>query len=266
MKRTFWQYSLALSIVLGCDGEPPKTMGHRLENMTWQQAKTALTKDTVVVIPIGAASKEHGPHLKLNNDKLIADYFAARVLERSDVVMAPTIGMHHYPAFAEYAGSISLRLETARDVVIDVVRSLAAYGPRRFYALNTGVSTNKALEPAAGALAADGITLTFTDLKRVSQSLPADLLKQEGGTHADEKETSMMLVIAPRSVDMSKAVKDYDPRPLPGLTPKGPDEGKTYSPSGIWGDATLATKAKGKVIVDTMLQLILADIEALRAR
>ena len=31
----------------------------------------------------------------------------------------------------------------------DVVRTLSAYGPRRFYILNTGISTLRALEPAA---------------------------------------------------------------------------------------------------------------------
>ena len=46
----------------------------------------------------------------------------------------------------------------------EVVRTLSAYGPRRFYVLNTGVSTVRALEPAAALLAAEGVLMRYTDL------------------------------------------------------------------------------------------------------
>src|SRR5680860_22477 len=62
-----------------------------LEDLTWIEANKVLTPDTVVVIPVGASSKEHGPHLKLKNDWLLAEYFKGRVLETADVVMAPTV-------------------------------------------------------------------------------------------------------------------------------------------------------------------------------
>ena len=50
-----------------------------LEDLTWQEAEACLRPETIVVIPIGAASKEHGPHLKLKNDWLLAEYFKAEV-------------------------------------------------------------------------------------------------------------------------------------------------------------------------------------------
>src|SRR5687767_15994482 len=91
-----------------------KSKGILLENLTWVEAEKILNEKTVVVIPVGAAAKEHGPHLKLKNDWLIAEYLKRRVLERSDVVVAPTVNYHFYPAFLEYPGSTSLRLETAQ--------------------------------------------------------------------------------------------------------------------------------------------------------
>ena len=112
-----------------------------------------LRPDTVVVIPIGAAAKEHGPHLKLNNDWLLAEYFKREILKRAEVVIAPTVNYHYYPAFVEYPGSITLRLETARDLLVDICRSLARYGPRKFYVLNTGLSTIKPLQETADRLA-----------------------------------------------------------------------------------------------------------------
>jgi len=237
--------------------------GILLEQLTWVEAEAALTPSTVVVIPLGAASKEHSPHLRLNNDWTIAEYFKRRVLAAAAVVVAPTIGYHYYPAFVEYPGSVSLRLETARDLVVDICASLSAFGPRRFYVLNTGVSTVRALAPAAGVLAAQGTLLRYTDLRSAGSDAVRDVGQQEGGSHADEIETSMMLYIAPEAVDMAKAAHDY--RPGPGPLRRMPGAAGTFSPTGIYGDATLATWAKGRAVVEAKLSAILTEIEQLRA-
>ncbi|HEV3468745.1 MAG TPA: creatininase family protein [Pyrinomonadaceae bacterium] len=237
--------------------------GVLLEDLTWVEAEKVLREETVVVIPLGAAAKEHGPHLKLKNDWLIAEYLKRRVLERSDVVVAPTVNYHFYPAFLEYPGSTSLRLETARDLIVDVCRSLARYGPRRFYVLNTGVSTLRALKPAAEALAQDGLLLAYTDFLKITGPVEKAIGRQEGGTHADEIETSIMLYIAAETVDMKKAAKDYHPSAERGFTrdPKGKG---IYSPTGIFGDATLATRAKGEKITKALVEGVLKEIEDLR--
>lgn len=234
-----------------------------LKDLTWCEAEQRLTTSTVVVVPIGAAAKEHGPHLPLGNDWVMAEYLAQRVVEATDVVCAPTVGYHCYPAFLEYPGSVSLRLETARNLVIDICLSLAAYGPRRFYAVNTGLSTVRALKTTAGYLAPEGIVFRYTDIDEVAASTVRALEEQEGGSHADEIETSMMLYIAPELVDMSKACKDYHPGLQPGLTRKPRGKG-SYSASGIYGDATLATREKGERVVEAMVKGILGDIERLR--
>ena len=238
--------------------------GILLEELTWMEAEKILTPETVVVIPLGAAAKEHGPHLKLKNDLILAEYFKKRVLAAADVVVAPTVNYHFYPAFLEYPGSTSLRLETARDLIVDICRSLARFGPRRFYVLNTGVSTVRALTPAAELLAREGILLHFTDILKVAGAVEKEVKEQEGGTHADEIETSMILYMDPASVDMSKAVKDYHPGPGPLTRDPAKREGRTFSPTGVFGDATLATREKGEKVVEAMVRGILAEIEALR--
>jgi creatinine amidohydrolase len=236
--------------------------GVRLEDLTWKEAEAVLTPDAVVVLPIGAQAKEHGPHLRLRNDFTIAEYLTRRVLDRSNVVVAPTVNYHFYPAFVDYPGSTTLRLETARDLLVDICRSLARFGPRRFYALNTGVSTVRALTPAVELLAADGILLRFTNISTIVEDVEKRLQQQEGGTHADELETSMMLYIDPASVDMTKAVKDYHP----GVSPlsRVPDATRTYSASGTFGDATLATREKGRQIVEAMVERLVQEIDGLR--
>lgn len=238
--------------------------GILLEDLTWPQAEKVLTPETIVVIPIGAESKEHGPHLELKNDFLMAEWLKNQVLKQSNVVVAPTVNYHYYPAFVEYPGSTTLRLETARDLVVDICKSLARYGPKKFYVLNTGVSTARPLRMSAELLAKDGITMRFTDLLKVNETVEKQVQKEEGGTHADELETSMMLVIAPETVDMKKAVKDYHPSGKGGLSrdPNGPGD---YSASGVFGDPTLATREKGEILLRGLVAGILKDIEDLRA-
>ena len=238
--------------------------GILLENITWVEAERVLNTESVVVIPLGAASKEHGPHLPLKNDFLLAEYFKDRVRQKAAVVIAPTVNYHYYPAFVEYPGATTLRLETARDLIVDICRALSRFGPRRFYVLNTGVSTVRALEPAAALLAKDGILLRYTDILEIAKVTEASVFQQEGGTHADEIETSMMLYIAPQVVDMSKARKDYDARPRKGPLTRDPKGEGTYSPTGIYGDATLATRQKGRIVVEATVAGILREIEGLR--
>ena len=257
--RTF-RFTTLLALAT-CAGAQNK--GILLEDLTWQEAEKVLTPDAIVVIPIGAESKEHGPHLKLKNDFLIAEYLKREVLKSAVVVVAPTFNYHFYPAFIEYPGSTTLRIETARDLLVDICRSLARYGPRRFYALNTGVSTIRALRLSADVLAEDGILFRYTDILKVAESAEKQVKQEEGGTHADEIETSMMLYIAPDTVDMTKAVKDYHPSPKGGLT-RNPNGEGAYSASGIYGDATLATRKKGEIMVHAMVEGILKEIDALR--
>jgi len=79
-----------------------------------------------------------------------------------------------------------------------------------------------------------------------------------------------MLYIDPTAVDMKKAVKDYHPRPdRPGtrLTrdPQVAARGEgTYSPTGTWGDPTLATREKGQKVTEATFAVILKQIEKLR--
>ncbi len=239
-----------------------------LERLPWTVAERHLTADAIVVIPLGAACKEHGPHLPLNNDAIIADYLTRRLVAQRAVAVLPLINYSYYPAFAEYPGSTSLRLETARDLVVDICLSVHrsvsdGAGPRRFYVLNTGVSTVKPLQAAAEALAREGVLLTFTDIFEVDGGTAERLSTQARGTHADEIETSMMLYMAPQVVDMSLAARDM-PEGSGPLTrkPSGPG---LYSPSGVYGDATLATREKGERIVEATVVGLLRDIDALRA-
>jgi creatinine amidohydrolase len=234
--------------------------GILLADLTWPEAEQVLRWDTIVVIPIGAESKEHGPHLRLKNDWLLAEYLKRAIMKSAAVVIAPTVNYHYYPAFIEYPGSTTLRLETARDLLVDICRSLARHGPRKFYGLNTGVSTMRPLELTANILADERIDFRYTDILKLAAPVEAEVKQEKGGTHAGEIETSMMLFIAPASVDMNRAVKDYHPSAKGGLT-RDPEGEGSYSASGIYGDATLATRQKGEIVLRAIVEGILKEIQ-----
>jgi creatinine amidohydrolase len=138
--------------------------------------------------------------------------------------------------------------------------SISRYGIRKFYILNTGVSTAKVLLPASKELSEKGIDMRFTNIIESGASAETKVSEQEGGTHADEMETSMMLYIKPSIVDMSKAVKDYNPTGGKGLTRNPKNDGSKYSPTGIFGDPTLANVEKGRIAVETRIRFIVDEL------
>ncbi|HEY7511155.1 MAG TPA: creatininase family protein [Vicinamibacteria bacterium] len=242
--------------------------GIRLEELSWPEAEKVLTPDRIVVLPLGAAAKEHGPHLTLGNDAILAEYHARRVLAARPVALLPTLTYGFYPAFLEYPGSTSVSFRTQRDAVVAVARSLARHGPRRFYVLNTGLSTARPRKAAAEVLAGEGILMRFTDLSVAGRSAEDAVREQKMGSHADEIETSMVLYMKPGAVRMERAVADglvertgaQARRPL---TRDRNNPGGHYSPSGVFGDARLASWAKGERVVEQTVRDIVADLDAL---
>ena len=66
----------------GRGGKPPEPVvtGVQMADLTWPMAEERLKPEAVVLLPLGAAAQEHGPHLKLRNDLILAEYFTRRIL------------------------------------------------------------------------------------------------------------------------------------------------------------------------------------------
>jgi creatinine amidohydrolase len=275
--------AVVLTVIAGAQGTPrdrqaagqpardgtaqaSKPTGVMLGDLSWIEAEKALAESTVVVIPLGIATVEHGPHLKLDSKERLARYLAARVQASTSVVIAPPLTYHYSPAYLEYPGSTSVSRNTARDMTVDIVRSLAKYGPRRFYVLNTATSTALPLRDAATVVADDGILLGYTDVsyRLLNVAVRRDQVPVKGTPHAEEAETSMMLFVDPSAVDMSKAVKEYGAG-TGALTRKKDAPQGTFSASGVLGDAKVATREKGQALVEGLLAGALEDIEQMRA-
>jgi creatinine amidohydrolase len=209
-----------------------------LEDLTWPEAKARFEAGMPVVIPIGAASKAHGPHLPLKTDALTAHALAQRLIERLPAVAAPVVGFGFYPAFTSFAGSQHLSAETFKSLLGELLANLRSHGVRRLVVLNTGVSTEKPIDEVAGG-AADLLVLHMRGLGAAAETL---LTVAEGG-HADERETSVMLALEPRSVRMDKLALD------------GP-----FERTGATGDPTRATAFKGERILAARTDDVVAAI------
>ncbi len=209
-----------------------------LEDLTWPEAKARFEAGMPVVIPIGAAAKAHGPHLPLKTDALTARALAQQLIERLPVIAAPVVGFGFYPAFTAFAGSQHLSAATFKALLIELLGNLRGHGVSRIVLLNTGVSTEKPIdEVAAGA--ADLLVLHVRCLGAAADRL---LDVTEGG-HADERETSVMLALEPRSVRMD------------GLALVGP-----FEKTGATGDPTRATAFKGERILAARVDDMVAAI------
>lgn len=238
--------------------------GDWLSDLTWPEAKMRFDAGAIVVVPIGAASKEHGHHLPLATDWILAKGITDRVLEELPIVAAPILGHGYYPAFRHYPGSQHLSPATFSAVVEEVMAGFVTQGVTRLVLLNTGISTTPVLTVVVREFyerhRVRVLCANIADLGRDTD----DLMGQKFGGHGDEHETSIILALAPDQVQMDKAAPDYghvDTLPktklyAPVLFDGDESSGWDFSRYGVRGDPSLASAEKG----EAMLKAIVRDI------
>ena len=240
--------------------------GVKLAELTWEEAAEAVERCPIALLPIGAGSKEHGPHLPCGTDLFVVEELARRVVEAFPVTLLPSLAYGFFPAFVDWPGSVSIGARHFSALVADIVRSLARHGTRKFLILDGGVSTHPPLRTLSSELHQElGVHIAVTNILGLGHEVEAAVAEQESGGHADEIETSCMLVIRPDLVKMERAVKEIDPA-LPGT--RGTDRvrkfalgGKMLTKSGVNGDPTLATAEKGELVLAAMAQDIIDFLE-----
>ena len=97
-----------------------------VERMSWDEVAFRLDTGAAAILPIGAAAKQHGLHLPLNTDRVQAELLAARLAESVDALIWPTLAYGHYPAFTEYAGSVSLSAPVFEAIVQEIAQQHGA--------------------------------------------------------------------------------------------------------------------------------------------
>lgn len=252
-----------------CEGQLPgpgpetgAASGIRVADAAWPEIDTRLAGGALALLPIGAAAKAHGRHLPLATDYLQVQWLADRIIERRDVVVWPTLSYGHYPAFVDYPGSTSLSRGTFISVVAEILQGLKRAGARCIAILNTGIST---IEPLEHVIRTPRIAVPVGLINvyagpRLAR-VQGEVEQQSWGGHADEIETSLMLAIAPDQVEMRRA-EAAPSRIGPGPFNRSDSGMPNYSPAGVTGDPTLATRSKGEALLSAWLDDVLAGIDA----
>jgi creatinine amidohydrolase len=237
-----------------------------IERLSWDEVARRTAAGAAAILPIGAAAKQHGFHLPLNTDRVQAEWFAARLCERIDALIWPTVAYGYYPAFIEYSGSSSLLASTFEAMVHEIAAGILDGGIRNLFVLNTGISTLAPVERALARLDPGKVThLRIYEGPRFCRAA-GQLAEQSYGSHADELETSLMLALAPQLVDIARA--EASPalkHEVPGRLTPTDQNSPNYSRSGSYGNPTLATSAKGEILLAAILDDLNEQVAVLMA-
>ena len=247
--------------------------------MTRLEIAEAAKKDTVVIVPVGAI-EQHGPHLPINTDTCDSCEIAKLVATRErDVIVAPPVWWGYSPYHAGLAGTISLRPEVFLGLLQDICDGIISHGFRKIFILN-GHGGNRSLISVAvfECMRRTGVSIAAASY----WDLAADRIREirespiGGMAHACELETSLQLFFQPKLVRMELATREmvnslrsygttmsFKDLLDFGAVTTGNDIAKS-DPTGILGDPTLASPAKGEKIVSVVLEGISQFIKEYR--
>lgn len=241
-------------------------MGHFISELTYEELAPLLTEKAVVMLPIGGGAKEHGNHLPMGTDFYVTEWVARQVTERRDVLTLPTLPYAYFPAFVHWKGSVSIEHQNFTNYVRDILMSYIRAGVRKFLIIDGGVSTHPPLCLMARDLNNElDVKVAVTDVTKLALETENAVCQQERGGHGDESETSTMLWIREDLVHMDRAVEEYAAF-LPGSVVNGIKKvdvpNRMCTPHGINGNSTLATKEKGRKILEAMVEGICTFLDA----
>jgi creatinine amidohydrolase len=219
------------------------------------------------VVPFGAV-EQHGPHLPLGTDAIFGDEIGRQVADRLDAFLAPTVRVGCSSHHLAFAGTVSVEEETFHRVAGDVARGLAGHGFRRIVLLPTHGGNFRPLGEARKKLGpVDGArVITFPDLSLllgailpVASSL--GLTPAEGGVHAGEWETSMMLAIRPDLVQMGSAEPGYTGDLMSGVKKFFEEGVQSVAENGVFGDPRRASAEAGQMYIERIVDAVVQAVE-----
>lgn len=208
---------------------------------------------TLAYLPFGAL-EQHGPHLPLSTDTLTAQFVAAALAERDGGVLLPSVPYGDTWNNAGYPGTISLRASTVIAIATDIGEALRTAGAAGLVIVNGDWGNRQPLYTATRALldaSFPTITLDYPGMDAAIAQTIDSRAAAPGLHHAEEVETSIMLALAPGDVHVDRYVSCYPDFPADfGIRPMHLDG---FSPSGVFGDPSAATAAKGRAILDATI-------------
>ena len=242
---------------------------------------------TIAVLPV-AATEQHGPHLPLSVDTVLADGIVAASLPHLpadlSVLFLPTQAVGLSPEHARFPGTLTLKAETVLRLWTDIGESVAAAGVRKLLLFNSHGGQVSVLDLVARDLRARLNLLVYScswfklplhDAQGQDLNALFSADEHRFGIHGGEIETSMMLALAPARVQMAQAknfvsTAQARAQQFPilgnGHSAKLGWQTQDYHSAGAVGNAAAATAAKGEALVQAAgraLAQLLAELDAL---
>ncbi len=212
----------------------------RLGPRTWPE--TASNNASALLIPLGA-TEQHGPHLPFETDTIIATAWADGVAAALDgAVAAPPLPYGSSGEHQAFPGTLSIGGPILRQVVIELARS-AANSFDRVVLLSGHAGNRSALRTATDQLRHEGHDITdLVPTWPTGRFGPID-------AHAGRTETSLLLHLAPHSVDLDRAEAGNTDALADVLDRLMTDGVAAVSPNGVLGDPAGASAEEGRILL-----------------
>ena len=243
----------------------------RMEEMNWVDIKEAINGGFKTVIIGVGSTEQHGPHLPTQTDALIADVIVNLIAQKlKNALQAQTIRVgcsdHHLP----FPGTISLKKSTLKAIIHDYVESLQKHGFDIIIFIPTHGGNFNPLKEAVEEAQEKHPKIKifgFTDLMGfvdAEDKIAAEfnITKEVAGAHAGEVETSQMLALAENLVERGRFQPGYlgvlGEEEVEMLFKKGMP---SLSEIGVIGDPTKASKKRGKVYIEKIVEFLTDEIK-----
>lgn len=240
------------------------------EKLTWREYEAAI-KDAIIILPVGA-TEQHGAHMPLNVDVVIATSFARAVAEKIKAIVLPSIsyGYKSHPATGggqDFPGTTSLNGLTLSSLVHDILSETHRHGAGRFLIMN-GHLENLAfiLEGVDLFLKQTGearvMTLSWWDV--ASETLRDEICQKASierweDDHAALTETSLMLHFAPEMVRIDQMVDEECKRRVPYSI--FPTPGDLITESGLMYKVSHASRETGEKLATQVTEAMVEAVQ-----
>lgn len=200
----------------------------------------------VAIVPMGS-TEQHGPHLPTATDTIIAEAIALRTAQKSRGLVLPGQPYGYAWVWKGVPASLTMGFDSYVKMIHDTAESLASWGVKAIYFMSGHGANPQVIKHALRETISDKIDVKvlFGMYEGIREMVAeADSDDWHGDLHAEEIETSLMLALAPELVQMDKAVRDYPDAPAD--YGKSEESMRHVMNTGVFGDATCATREKGE--------------------
>jgi len=241
-------------------------------NLRGPQVSQQLTSTSVLVLPVGAI-EQHGPHLPLNTDLVVAEAVSRsaveRVGERLECWLLPSLAVSKSNEHAWSAGTLWLSARTLLSVLEDIGRSVATTPARKLVFVNGHGGNSSLLSVASRELRLKYGLQTFLTHPHIpaDQGGSSSASEMGMGVHGGDDETSVMLHLRPELVDMSLAVRRVPEKLAASKHVRFGGSvsfgwlSNDFHADGHIGDPTKATAERGKVLFDGAIANLCSALE-----